>query len=506
MLVTLPNMSETSKFLATGIKNGNYGIGNMPAFTKSNYQPLPFNNPTNSSKTMEVDIDSTNKTLKKRLSPEGGRDNNDTSKKSRLESNLQEEIFGQLKDQDEKIREEISLENVWKFNMKTRRKFMCNNTPTIVITPIKAREIKSETSVIKFLGLKNRNQLTKKIIRHTFSGDFRTIFIHFSRDVNEQHLIQLVENFNNSHIQQEEMKVGDDQQEEKINKKEQKHQKQPRCQLFRKEFAEEQKKRREEAVLNPEINKNVLLRNVPVCETEEQIKSILEEYGYEIQEVKRFKNLPMVRVQLSKSEDVSKILEDKDIQIGYSIAEPQPFDKNKSRPKSHFKQCKKCWRLNHIHTECQKKRSICKFCGFANHIGKDCPHKHNSAKHFCVLCKKQHPSDSIQCERIQSVRKGLGIKLTRWEMAFLEKKKNSKSQSQFQFQTQNQTVKFKNNNKRKGNKPKNDSKSFKDIAKKSGSGSGNENKSNYRWKWKWKWKQTKTKRSKEKKPNSYTKI
>ncbi|ETO03112.1 hypothetical protein RFI_34298 [Reticulomyxa filosa] len=31
------------------------------------------------------------------------------------------------------------------------------------------------------------------------------------------------------------------------------------------------------------------------------------------------------------------------------------FDKSKSRPKSHFKQCKKCYRLNHIVRKCPKK-------------------------------------------------------------------------------------------------------------------------------------------------------
>ncbi|ETN98430.1 hypothetical protein RFI_39070, partial [Reticulomyxa filosa] len=52
--------------------------------------------------------------------------------------------------------------------------------------------------------------------------------------------------------------------------------------------------------------------------------------------------------RLSKTKDVVKILKDNDIQIGYSMVKVEPFDKGKSRQKSHFKQCRKCYRLNHI--------------------------------------------------------------------------------------------------------------------------------------------------------------
>ncbi|ETN98347.1 hypothetical protein RFI_39163, partial [Reticulomyxa filosa] len=54
------------------------------------------------------------------------------------------------------------------------------------------------------------------------------------------------------------------------------------------------------------------------------------------------------------------ILKDNDIKIGYSMVKVEPFDKGKSRQKSHFKQCKKCYRLNHIVRECPKKSKVCK--------------------------------------------------------------------------------------------------------------------------------------------------
>ncbi|ETO32985.1 hypothetical protein RFI_04122 [Reticulomyxa filosa] len=81
-------------------------------------------------------------------------------------------------------------------------------------------------------------------------------------------------------------------------------------------------------------------------------------YGYQIQEAKLFHKVPIVKVLLSKTEDVVKILKDNDIQIGYSMTKVEPFDKGKSRQKSHFKKCKKCYRLKNIARECPKKRKI----------------------------------------------------------------------------------------------------------------------------------------------------
>ncbi|ETN98667.1 hypothetical protein RFI_38825, partial [Reticulomyxa filosa] len=97
---------------------------------------------------------------------------------------------------------------------------------------------------------------------------------------------------------------------------------QPRCDIYRKTFAAEQKKKREEAVTNPEV----LLRGVSIYESENEIKEILEDYGYQIQEVKRFHKMPIVKVMLSNSSDVVKILKDNDIQIGYSMVKVEPFD------------------------------------------------------------------------------------------------------------------------------------------------------------------------------------
>ncbi|ETN97228.1 hypothetical protein RFI_40303, partial [Reticulomyxa filosa] len=180
----------------------------------------------------------------------------------------------------------------------------------------------------------------------------------------------------------------DGQMEQKENQDgKQKIVRQPRCDIYRKKFAAEQKKKREEA-------------------------ETLEDYGYQTQEVKRFHKMPIVKVLLSKTEDIIKILKDNDIQIGYSVVKVEPFDKGKSRPKYHFKQCRKCYRLNYIASECPRKRKLCKYCGLANHEAAKCRHKNNPSKHKCVLCRKQHSSDSLQCDVIRKAREKLGIKLT----------------------------------------------------------------------------------------------
>ncbi|ETO01796.1 hypothetical protein RFI_35642 [Reticulomyxa filosa] len=117
----------------------------------------------------------------------------------------------------------------------------------------------------------NKNILSKKVLANTFSGNFRTLFVHFAVDISEQQLIQLANNFNN--------------------------------------------------IKNAKRNEN-------------EIKETLEDYGYHVQEVKRLHKMPIVKVMLSNSNDVVKILTFR-------------LDKNKSSLKSHFKQCRKCYRLNH---------------------------------------------------------------------------------------------------------------------------------------------------------------
>ncbi|ETO02500.1 hypothetical protein RFI_34931, partial [Reticulomyxa filosa] len=120
-------------------------------------------------------------------------------------------------------------------NTKVRR-------PTIVVTNIKSKELKSATAVIKLLGLKNSNVLSRKVLSHTFSGNFSTLFVHFAVDINDQ----LAHNFNNSK--------------------------------------------------NVQIEQQRQPKNCKAAKIENEIKETLEDYGYQIQEVKRFHKMPIVKV------------------------------------------------------------------------------------------------------------------------------------------------------------------------------------------------------------------
>ncbi|ETO35568.1 hypothetical protein RFI_01495 [Reticulomyxa filosa] len=76
----------------------------------------------------------------------------------------------------------------------------------------------------------------------------------------------------------------------------------------------------------------------------------------------------------------------------------------------------KCFKLNHIARDCPTKGKKCKYCG-----SKTTKHRSVDTRiiqvdiDVYVLCKKNHPSDSVQCEVIRKAREKLEIKLTRKE-------------------------------------------------------------------------------------------
>ncbi|ETO01376.1 hypothetical protein RFI_36064, partial [Reticulomyxa filosa] len=239
-----------------------------------------------------------------------------------------------------------SILKICKFKSRYRHNFLCSSSPTLAITSIQAKELKSATSVIKLIGLNNRHQLSSDVIAHTFSGNLRTLYVHFAVNVNAQHLQQLCETFNKKQLESD--------SDEKSENKFKKSKRQPKCQIYLRNYVDEIKKRKQQEIFNPELNEIVLLKNVQIRESEKEIKETLEEYVYSVEQVKRFNRMPM-------------ILQDKDIQIGYAMTQVILFDKNKSRPKHHFKQCRNCFKLNHIAKECPSKRKTCKYCGLKNH-------------------------------------------------------------------------------------------------------------------------------------------
>ncbi|ETO03477.1 hypothetical protein RFI_33930, partial [Reticulomyxa filosa] len=197
----------------------------------------------------------------------------------------------------------------------------------------------------------------------------------------------------------------------------------PRCMLYNQMYAIEEKKKREESVHNPEVNKYVLLKNVDIAETEESIKDSLEQYDYKVKKIERFKQMHIIKILMENAEDVTKILKDTEMCIGYRHIQTEIYDNNRRRPRRYFRQCKKCFCLNHIEEDCNKKQ-VCKYCGKQNHKSENCRFKKNTKKYRCVLCKGQHRSDSLMCPKTQQVREQIGIKYTRHEQKIIEKQQH----------------------------------------------------------------------------------
>ena len=143
--------------------------------------------------------------------------------------------------------------------------------------------------------------------------------------------------------------------------------------------------------------------------------------GYKVTMVERFKNLPIIKVQFETSEDVRRILEQKEIRIGFNWSSCEPFNKYHSRPRSHFIQCRKCFGLNHFARDCSR-RERCKYCGLRNHKSNECFRKRKPKTHRCILCKGSHASDSILCPVIQKTREAIGINPSMREKVILKKK------------------------------------------------------------------------------------
>lgn len=322
---------------------------------------------------------------------------------------------------EEKNVQPIDEKNVWKKDRKTRREFYCKTFPTIVITPVKGRLLTSPSSLMKFLGLQHTS-MAKLIKAHTHSLSWKTVYVHFTHDANSNQIEQIIENFN----QQQEInkmnvkEINSDQEDEVIF---------PKCSIFDSGYAAEAEKRRKENVKNPELNKCVLLKNVCKLESNEEIKETLESMNYGVEKIERFKALPIVKVQLRSSDDVRKILNDKGIWIGFDYAKVEIYDPYRRRPRRHFKQCKKCFGLNHIAEECNR-LPVCKFCGKKSHTAELCNFKKNKKRYQCILCKGNHRSDSLQCPKIQQTREKAGIPYSKREITIIQQRKNKDAKAE----------------------------------------------------------------------------
>ncbi|ETO15448.1 hypothetical protein RFI_21916 [Reticulomyxa filosa] len=118
--------------------------------------------------------------------------------------------------------------------------------PTLVITLVDGRLLKSSSSVLELFG-ENVKQLATKIKAHTFSQTWRTLFVHFdSKQINGEGLEKIATSFNELHQQENK---EEDENEEKKKKKTMK------CVVYNPKYAPEQKERSEK-------NLFVLLKNI----------------------------------------------------------------------------------------------------------------------------------------------------------------------------------------------------------------------------------------------------
>lgn len=315
--------------------------------------------------------------------------------------------------------EELNDKNIWKKDKRIRREYFCKTCPTLVITPINGKLLKSQTAVVKMFG-RSSQKIVQMLKAHSFSSTMKTIYIHFQSQVRLEELKIIAEKFNDYQQSQLQMQDKPDSKDENLNDALQRR-RIPKCVIFSTTYVADQKAQRSKDMYNPEINHFVLLRNVSLRETEIEIKETLQEMNLRVEKVERFKGLPLVKVQLSTSEDVIRALQGKEFFIGYNMVTCEPFDKFRSRPRSHFIQCRKCFGLNHLAKDCSKKK-VCKYCGMYNHSTEQCYKKGYPGKYKCVLCKGKHPSDSILCPVIQKIRATIGINLSRREKKIIDKK------------------------------------------------------------------------------------
>ncbi|ETO01416.1 hypothetical protein RFI_36024, partial [Reticulomyxa filosa] len=149
MLTTLPSMSDNSEALNANMHGGignngngiNYGI-NIPDSRNKHQQQSKI-----TSNAIDIDTNGIRRIDIKRKQLDSGLTDDNMKKAKYQSSTLQVAVqVSSMQQNEEKKTEEVTFENVWKKNMQTRRQFMCSNTPTIVVTPIKSKELRSATS------------------------------------------------------------------------------------------------------------------------------------------------------------------------------------------------------------------------------------------------------------------------------------------------------------------------------------------------------------------------
>ncbi|ETO03151.1 hypothetical protein RFI_34259, partial [Reticulomyxa filosa] len=240
---------------------------------------------------------------------------------------------------------------------------------------------------------------------HTHSASWRTLYVHLEANSKIYELEEISKTLNEIHCKNPNKNNANDCSDNidpQILL--------PKCSIFQKTYVEDTKRKRIEEVNDPEMNRYMLLKNINIRESEQEIIDTLAEYKYSVNEIQRFNGLPVAKVLMSTAEDVRRILKDDNIFIGY------------------------------------RKKPICKYCGRINHTSEQCKFKKSPTKYQCVLCKGNHRSDSLICPKTQDVRQKLGIAFTRRETEIIERKKQQNNNQKQQYNNTTIKIKTKPNN------------------------------------------------------------
>lgn len=142
---------------------------------------------------------------------------------------------------------------------------------------------------------------------------------------------------------------------------------------------------------------SVVLKNVPISLTNEEISQELEKYNLPIIRVTRLTNkekkpMPICAVDLTNNETAADIYKVKEVYKSIITIEPRRNNIN-NRP-----QCHRCQRIGHTKNYCTLQPRCVKCSG--NHLYTECT-KTNDTPPTCVNCREPHPANYRGCSYIK---------------------------------------------------------------------------------------------------------
>jgi len=134
----------------------------------------------------------------------------------------------------------------------------------------------------------------------------------------------------------------------------------------------------------------LVIHPIDTNETNKGIKQELQNQGYEVQRVQRFRSqgapLRTVLLWMQTKEDATKLLYSTGTSIGFSIITINEFNPNQNTKR--IVRCSTCGRIGHPAYWCRDSRR-CSHC-MGPHYTQKCPHVYNNRRHRCINCRGKH--------------------------------------------------------------------------------------------------------------------